>query len=111
MSSRRKMRFTNYKQQSRMVAGVCVPIGEGGCGDYDELLREAVRIARRMDMNSTHDDWDDLYNRIRALMDAYIQSPEGAGEDAPILMSRLAACVADVVPLSVRGLIPSRDDG
>ena len=92
-----KDEFTNYNQQSRMVAGVCVPDG-----DYDELLREAVRIALRTDMNPTHDDWDDLYDRIRGLMDAYIHSPEGAGEDASTLMSRLAACVADVVPLPVR---------
>ena len=44
----------------------------------------------------------DLYDRIRALMDAYIRSPEGAGEDASTLMSRLAACVADVIPMAVR---------
>jgi hypothetical protein len=61
-----------------------------------------VRIALRMDMNPTHDDWDVLYDRIRGLIDAYIHSPEGAGEDTCTLMSRLAACVADVVPLSVR---------
>jgi hypothetical protein len=101
MSSKRKLRFTNYNQQSRMVAGVCVPDG-----DYDELLREAVRIALRTDMNPTHDDWDDLYDRIRGLMDAYIHSPEGAGQDTSALMSRLAACVADVVPLSVRRMMP-----
>jgi hypothetical protein len=35
-------------------------------------------------------------------MDAYIHSPEGAGQDACILMTRLAACVADVIPMAVR---------
>jgi hypothetical protein len=98
----RKMRFTNYKQQSRMVAGVSVAIGHDGIPDYDELLREALRVALRTDMNPAHDDWPDLYLRISGLMDAYIHSPEGAGQNASILMSRLAACVADVIPMAVR---------
>src|SRR5215471_9178137 len=58
-----KIKFSDYEaKQSRMVEGVCVPIF-GTVGDYDELLREAVRVALRMDMNPTRDDWDDLYDR------------------------------------------------
>jgi hypothetical protein len=90
-------KFTSYRQQSRMVAGVCVPDD-----DYDALLREAVRVALRMGTNPTRDDWDDLYDRIRGLMDAYFHSPEGRGADASMLMCRLAACIADVIPRSVR---------
>jgi hypothetical protein len=42
-----KMKFSNYQAtQSRIVEGVCVPNG-----DYDELLREAVRVALRKEMN------------------------------------------------------------
>jgi hypothetical protein len=55
---------------------------------------------RWMDMNPAHDDWDDLCDRIRRLMAAYIASPEG--EDACTLMTRLAACVADVIPMAIR---------
>ena len=46
MSSSRsdRMKFTGPTyQQSRMVAGVCV-----ADGNYDELLREALRIALRI---------------------------------------------------------------
>ena len=43
-----KMKFSNYQpKQSRIVEGVCVPISHG-LGDYDELLREADAIARRI---------------------------------------------------------------
>jgi hypothetical protein len=35
-------------------------------------------------------------------MDAYVASPEGQGEDASTLMSRLAACIAHVIPMAVR---------
>ena len=84
-----KMKFSNYQaKQSRIVEGVCVPISHG-VGNYDELLREAVRVALRMDMDPARDDWDDLYDRIRRLMAAYIASPEGEGgrymhiDDAP----------------------------
>ena len=39
-----KMKFNNYQvKQSRVVEGVCVPISQG-VGDYDELLRVAVRV-------------------------------------------------------------------
>jgi hypothetical protein len=40
-------RFTDPQKQSRMIEGVSVAIGHGGIGDYDELLREAVRVALR----------------------------------------------------------------
>ena len=100
------MKFSGYHAQSRIVEGVCVPIS-GGIGDYDELLREAVRVALRMDMDPAHDDWDDLYERIGRLIAAYIESPEGKGEDTCILMKRLAACVSDVIPMAIRkGLVP-----
>ena len=93
-----KMKFSSYQsKQSRIVEGVCVPNG-----DYDELLREAVRVALRMDMNPARDDWDDLYERIGRLMAAYIASPEGEGQDTCTLMARLAACVADVIPIAAR---------
>jgi hypothetical protein len=110
--SMNKMKFSTYQpKQSRIVEGVCVPISYG-LGDYDELLREAVRVALRMDMNPAHDDWDDLYDRIRKLMAAYIASPEGEGEDACTLMTRLAACVADVIPITIRkGLITPSSTG
>jgi hypothetical protein len=97
-----KMKFSELWKQSRIVEGVCVPIISHGVVDYDELLREAVHVALRMDMNPVRDDWDDLYDRIRRLMAAYIASPEGEGEDACILMTRLAACVADVIPMAIR---------
>jgi hypothetical protein len=80
-----------------MVAGVCVPDG-----DYDELLREAMRIALGMDTNPTRDDWHDRYVRIHELMHAYVHSEEGEGIDAPGLMARLACCIADVIPLAER---------
>jgi hypothetical protein len=89
-----------------MVEGVCVLDG-----DYDELLREAVRVALRMD-TTTHDDWVFVYDRIRTLMAAYLASPEGVGEDACTLLSRLAACISDVIPLAVRkGLVPEEKRG
>ena len=89
------MKFTRFTyRQSRMVAGVCVPDG-----DYDELLREAMRIALGMDTNPTRDDTQDRYSRICELMDAYAHSAEG---DAPRLMARLACCITDVIPLAER---------
>ena len=71
-------------------------------GDDDELLREAVRVALRMDVDPTNDDWDDLYGRIGRLIGAYIESPEGKGVDTCILMKRLAAFVSDVIPVAIR---------
>ena len=39
-----KMKFSNYRpEQSCIVEGVCVPIYDG-IGDYDELLREVIRV-------------------------------------------------------------------
>jgi hypothetical protein len=74
-------------------------------------IKIAVRVALRMDMNPARDDWHDLYDRIRSLMSlmaAYTASPEREGEDACILMTRLAVLVADVIPMTIReGLIMS----
>jgi hypothetical protein len=105
-----KMKFSNYQaKQSRIVEGVCLPISDG-VANYDELLREAVRVALRMDTED--DDWDGLYDRIRRLMTAYIASPEGEGQDACTLMARLAACVADVIPMAIRkGLVTPSSTG
>jgi hypothetical protein len=88
------MKFSHQWKQSRMIAGV--PMCHG-VYDYDEILREAIRVALRTNI-SADDDWDDRYTRIRQLMTAYITSPEGQGEDSSVLMARLAACIADVVP-------------
>jgi hypothetical protein len=101
-----KMKFTNYQaKQTRVVEGVCMPICNGDC-DYDELLREAVRVALRMNMNPIDDDYD-LCKRIERLMAAYIASPEGEGEDPCTLMTRLAVSIADAIPVAVRkGLVP-----
>jgi hypothetical protein len=99
-----KIKLSNYHwKQTRVVEGVCVPISHGG-GDYDALLREAVRVALRMDIDDGDDpyEWDNLYDRIRRLIRAYIASPEGEGEDTCTLMARLAACVADVIPMAIR---------
>ena len=90
------------KTQSRMVASVGVAIPDDGIGDYDELLRESVRIALRMGTNPAHDDWPELYDRIRELIDAYIGSPEGGDAPASMLMCRLAVCISDVIPLEQR---------
>jgi hypothetical protein len=104
-----KMKLTeDVYRQSRMVAGVCLPEG-----DYDAVLREALRIALGMDYDECN-DYDERYARIRELMRAYVRSPEGEGEDAPTLMARLAACIADVIPAAKRpvGRLPgaSEDD-
>ena len=72
--------------------------------DCDEILREAIRVALRTNI-SADDDWHDLYTRIRQLMTAYIASPEGQGEDPSVLMARLAACIADVVPAAMRRVL------
>jgi hypothetical protein len=55
----------NKTQQSRMVAGVSVRISNDGAGDYDELLREAIRVALRIDTNPACDDFPELCVRIR----------------------------------------------
>ena len=97
----------NKTQQSRMVAGVSVAISDDGTGDWDELLRESLRVGLRIDTNPACDDFDELYARIRELIDAYIRSPEGTcldGTEAPtsMLMCRLATCIADVIPVEQR---------
>jgi len=85
------MKLTNICRQSRMVMGVCV-----ADGDYDELLREALRVAMRIDTDPVRDNFDECYDRIRALMRAYAESPEG--DDAVTMMTRLAASISDVIP-------------
>jgi hypothetical protein len=100
--SNAKLKFDTCHTQSRMVEGACVPDG-----DYDELLREAVRLALRMDVSQDCDDWHVLYDRIRTLMDAYVASPDGVGEGAATLLSRFAACISDVIPLAIRKVCPS----
>ena len=89
------MKFTDIYRQSRMVEGVCVPEG-----DYDALLREALRVALGID-TTADDDFDERYQRIIALMRAYLRS-YGDGEEAATLMARLAMCIADVIPLAQR---------
>jgi len=91
------MKFSKQVTQNRTVAGVPIPI-RGGCADYDELLREAVRVALRTDDS---EDFPELYERIQELIRCYLASPEG-DEDPFILMARFAACVADVIPLAMR---------
>jgi hypothetical protein len=83
--------------ESRIVEGVCLPV-VGGHPDYDELLREALRVALRLDLKG--DDWDAHYDRIRKLIDAYLSSPEGRGENVSNLMTRLASCAVDIIPMA-----------
>lgn len=90
------------KTQHRMVAGVSVAISDDGTGDWDELLRESLRVGLRIDTNPACDDFDELYARIKELINAYIDSPEGADAPASMLMCRLAACISDVIPMEER---------
>jgi len=90
------------KDEDLKVEPVPEPLASG-VEDYDELLRDAVRLALRIDASDAAlDGWDNLYDRIRGLMAAYVASPEGEGEDAETLMTRLAASVADVIPTAIR---------
>jgi hypothetical protein len=99
-----KMKFDPHtKKQSRMIEGVSCSIGYGGVVDYDALLREAIRLALRMEAGAPDDGaWNDLQDRIQSLMDAYVASPEGAGEDPAVLLTRLAVNIADVIPETIR---------
>jgi hypothetical protein len=99
-----QMKFSNYPvKQSTMIEGVSCPIGHGGVPNYDELLREAVRVALRLEAGAPDDAaWNDLCDRIRSLMDAYVASDEGSGEDPAVLLTRLAIYIAEVIPASVR---------
>jgi hypothetical protein len=99
--ARRKMRFANPQKQSRMIEGVSVAIGHDGIPDYDDLLREALRIALRTDMNPTHDDWDDIYDRIRG--GRLHPQPGGRGPGRMHLDDSLA----DVIPMAVRKRLSS----
>jgi|SRR5215471_14308407 len=93
-----KMKY--YRKQSRMIEGVCVPILDGGYPDFDEFLREAIRVSLRLDTSPSHGDQD--YPRIEALIHCYLASPEGHGEDPMNLMVRLADAAADVIPMAIR---------
>jgi hypothetical protein len=79
-------------------------------GNYDDLLREALRIALGIDTNPDNDspdeDFNERYDRIRALMRDYVGSEEGKGMDASMLMTRLAICIIDVIdPETRKGLL------
>jgi hypothetical protein len=82
-----------------------VPISEG-VGDYDELLREAVRVALRKEMNPGCDDRDDLYECIRRLMDAYIPSPEGEGVCTLMIFQSCVGLFTQVVRSRKLGIQP-----
>lgn len=104
--------MTNASDQHRMIAGVRLPIFNNGLVDYDELLREAIRVALRIGTDPVWDDFPDLSDRYRELIDAYIRNPEGLGDDDDVtdslrantsmLMCRLVACIADIIPLEKR---------
>ena len=101
--------MTDYEYSGdtiKMVAGVACRNNNGV--DYDELLREALRVALRIDTDPENDNFDDLYTRIGDLMDAYVASPEG-DDDPATLMTRLASCIADVIPLEERKRKRSRE--
>lgn len=95
------MKFTGMKRQSQMVEGVCVPDG-----DYDELLREALRIALGI-IDPCSGDFEERHARIHQLMCAYIRCDceEGEEIDAPTLMARLAVNISAVIPLAERKAI------
>ena len=64
----------NKTQQSRMVAGVGVRISDDGVVDYDELLREAIRVGLRIDTNPACDEFPELYARIGELIDVKVST-------------------------------------
>ena len=75
MTDNKKISLKQSKTQHRTVAGVSVRIiSDDGAGDWDELLREAIRVALRIGTNPAEDDFDELYGRIHELIDAYIRS-------------------------------------
>jgi hypothetical protein len=78
------------KPQQCMLAGVSLPVDDHGVADYDELLREALRSALRIENEG--DAFRVLHGRITQLVDAYIGSPAGRGLNPAIMMSSLAVC-------------------
>ena len=87
------------KPQQCMLAGVSLPVDDHGVADYDELLREALRALR---IENEGDAFRVLHGRITQLMDAYIESPAGRRLNPAIMMSSLAVCLIDVIPLAER---------
>ena len=90
-----------------MIAGVCVRLDKCGLYDYDELLREGLRLGLRIDTNPAQDDFHLLHTRIAELMQPYVDCELGAPppvEPADIsrLMAMLAVTVSDVIPLEQR---------
>jgi hypothetical protein len=78
--------------------------------DTDELLEAAARLSLRLALRcdwvegcedtddfDDPDSWDNLYERIRDLMGAYVHSIEGEGEKPDCLMTRFAGSVANVI--------------
>jgi hypothetical protein len=77
--------------------------------DCDGLLRDALRLSQHPDMEE--DDQDTLYDCIWTLIGRYIESPEGEGEDAQILMTRLLWVVFPVLkPHAPRGSNERQDE-
>jgi transposase len=78
--------------------------------DCDGLLRDALRLSLLQHPDMEEDDQDTLYDCIWTLIGRYIESPEGEGEDAQILMTRLLWVVFPVLkPHAPRGsLLVSR---
>jgi hypothetical protein len=87
------MKLTGNTSAKQVVEGVCVIDG-----DYDELLREALRVVMGIDTFHGRDDFSERYGRIIALMRAYVTNPEG--NDAPTMIARLAVGIIDVIPLA-----------
>jgi len=72
--------------------------------DCDGLLRDALRLSLLQHPDMEEDDQDTLYDCIWTLIGRYIESPEGEGEDAQILMTRLLWVVFPVLkPHAPRG--------
>jgi hypothetical protein len=72
--------------------------------DCDGLLRDALRLSLLQHPDMEEDDQDTLYDCIWTLIGRNIESPEGEGEDAQILMTRLLWVVFPVLkPHAPRG--------
>jgi hypothetical protein len=65
--------------------------------DCDGLLRDALRLSLLQTSDMEEDDLDTLHQCIWTLIGRYIESPEGKGEDAQILMTRLLWAVFPVL--------------
>jgi hypothetical protein len=79
--------------------------------DCDGLLRDALRLSLLQHPDMEEDDQDTLYDCIWTLIGRYIESPEGEGEDAQILMTRLLWVVFPVLkPHAPRGSNERQDE-